>query len=322
MRSFRRGSKGAEVSRMQHRLQELGLYRGAIDGDFGGETEIAVRRFQRDHGMQIDGVVGSETWRALFPAAVDLPAPELLEQPIAFRCLALTGAFETTVPPPGCFAAVAGNFDGQGISFGALQFNLGKRTLQTILVELDRRHPQVMEDTFHDKLGELRAVLATDVRTQLAFARSIQDPSFRLHDPWRGMFRALGRAPECQSVQLEQAASYMDRATQLCERFDVSSSRALALMFDIMVQNGGISAAVGTQIRADGLRLDSRFDAQARELELLRIIANRRAEAAKARWVEDVRRRKLCIANGKGEVHGSFYDLEEYGLTLDAAAIV
>jgi hypothetical protein len=34
------------------------------------------------------------------------------------------------------------------------------------------------------------------------------------------------------------------------------------------------------------------------------IVANRRAEAANPRWVDDVRVRKLCIARGEGAVHG------------------
>ena len=48
-----------------------------------------------------------------------------------------------------------------------------------------------------------------------------------------------------------------------------------------------------------------------REGTKLKIVANRRAEAANAKWVEDVRVRKLCIANGSGTVHGIQYDLDE-----------
>jgi hypothetical protein len=317
VRSYRRGSKGDEVARVQRRLHELGRYHGPIDGDFGGETEVAVRRFQRDSRLEADGIVGSGTWRALFPASGDLPAPALLQQPLEFRCLALTGAFETHVPPPGCFACVAGDFDGQGISFGALQFNVGQRTLQPLLAEMDRVHPALMEEIFHDHLGELRTMLAADLGAQLAFARAIQDPQFRIHEPWRGMFLALGRAPECHTLQLEQAARTVEHAKRLCERFGVSSPRALALMFDILVQNGSINAAVTAQIEDDIRRLDPALDPQAQEHERLRSIANRRAEAANPRWVEDVRARKLCIANGRGRVHGTFYDLEEqYGLAL------
>jgi hypothetical protein len=58
-------------------------------------------------------------------------------------------------------------------------------------------------------------------------------------------------------------------------------------------------------------------DADAIEVARLRIVANRRAEAAKPQWVEDVRSRKLTIANGEGSVHGRHYDLaEDFGITL------
>ncbi len=53
-----------------------------------------------------------------------------------------------------------------------------------------------------------------------------------------------------------------------------------------------------------------------------RIIANRRAEAADPRWVEDVRARKLTIANGGGTVHGNAFNLEgQYGIRLKVVRI-
>jgi len=49
----------------------------------------------------------------------------------------------------------------------------------------------------------------------------------------------------------------------------------------------------------------------------LRIIANRRAEAAHPRWVEDVLARKLTMVNGVGTVHGGYFNLEQqYGIRL------
>jgi hypothetical protein len=49
-------------------------------------------------------------------------------------------------------------------------------------------------------------------------------------------------------------------------------------------------------------------------------VTNRRAEAANPKWVEDVRTRKLTIADGEGTVHGRVYDLQEqYGIGLAAA---
>jgi len=57
---------GPEVVRVQQRLQELGFFSGTPRGNFGEKTEAAVRAFQEANGLAVDGVVGPETWRALF----------------------------------------------------------------------------------------------------------------------------------------------------------------------------------------------------------------------------------------------------------------
>jgi peptidoglycan hydrolase-like protein with peptidoglycan-binding domain len=51
---YKRGSKGKEVEKIQRKLKKLGYYLGKIDGDFGGGTESAVKRFQRDNGLKVD----------------------------------------------------------------------------------------------------------------------------------------------------------------------------------------------------------------------------------------------------------------------------
>ncbi|WP_455242405.1 peptidoglycan-binding protein [Petrachloros mirabilis] len=53
-----------EVTAIQRALRRAG-HRVAVDGYFGQETEVAVARFQRAHGLYPDGVVGPKTWRAL-----------------------------------------------------------------------------------------------------------------------------------------------------------------------------------------------------------------------------------------------------------------
>lgn len=64
-RILRRGSFGDDVAALQKVLNGLGFNAGDIDGDFGDNTEKAVRRFQQKSGITVDGEVGPETWKAL-----------------------------------------------------------------------------------------------------------------------------------------------------------------------------------------------------------------------------------------------------------------
>lgn len=65
--TLKRGSKGEYVKVLQQKLMMLGysLPRYGVDGDFGTETENAVKQFQKDYGLNADGVVGRKTWMAL-----------------------------------------------------------------------------------------------------------------------------------------------------------------------------------------------------------------------------------------------------------------
>ncbi len=314
-------SQGPEVLQLQTRLKELGFYAGALDGDFGGGTDLAVKAFQQSKGLIVDGQVGPQTWAALFAGAA-IAAPAMLQQPLVYRCLALTGTFETATGPPDCFAGVAGDFDGQGMSFGVLQWNLGKGTLQPLLAEIDRTQAVLTRRIFDAHYPELQAMLGVDRDEQLVWVRSIQNPqTFQLVEPWRGMFKTLGRTPEFQAIEMKYAQQLFSDANTLCGVYGVRSQRAIALMFDIKVQNGSINPVVQAQIQRDFSALDPALQGDDLEVARLRIIANRRAEAANARWIEDVRQRKLTIANGAGNVHGRQYDLAaQYGIGLQAPA--
>ena len=71
--TLRRGDKGAYVTLLQTELINKGYSCGATgaDGDFGRNTEAAVRAFQAEHNgpdgkeLKVDGVVGQSTWWAL-----------------------------------------------------------------------------------------------------------------------------------------------------------------------------------------------------------------------------------------------------------------
>lgn len=61
------GSNGKAVREMQEILIALGykLPKFGADGDFGSETEKAVKAFQNAKGLEVDGIVGPLTWAAL-----------------------------------------------------------------------------------------------------------------------------------------------------------------------------------------------------------------------------------------------------------------
>ncbi|MEU4741355.1 N-acetylmuramoyl-L-alanine amidase [Actinosynnema sp. NPDC023658] len=56
---------GDDVFALQERLLELGYDAGRANGEFGQQTEQALRNFQRDYGLIADGMCGPDTVRAL-----------------------------------------------------------------------------------------------------------------------------------------------------------------------------------------------------------------------------------------------------------------
>ena len=58
------GDSGGAVQVLQALLNDRG-YATIIDGDYGEQTAAAVRAFQSDRGLTVDGYVGSESWPAL-----------------------------------------------------------------------------------------------------------------------------------------------------------------------------------------------------------------------------------------------------------------
>lgn len=50
-----------EVTGVQARLNNLGLDCGSVDGVIGHKTEAAVKAFQEEHGLKVDGIPGPKT---------------------------------------------------------------------------------------------------------------------------------------------------------------------------------------------------------------------------------------------------------------------
>jgi N-acetylmuramoyl-L-alanine amidase len=87
MRIFRTGDSGPEITDIQSRLTALGA---EIDGEelvgvFGSSTQAAVRWFQQDRHLQVDGLVGPDTWEQLVEAGWRLGDRTLYHRAPMFR---------------------------------------------------------------------------------------------------------------------------------------------------------------------------------------------------------------------------------------------
>lgn len=66
MRLLRFGNRGDDVKDVQKALKVLAYSPNGVDGIFGEGTLLAVKNFQKDHGLFVDGVVGEKTRKMLF----------------------------------------------------------------------------------------------------------------------------------------------------------------------------------------------------------------------------------------------------------------
>ena len=55
----------SENKQIQQKLKDLGYYYGNIDGILGNQSVTAIKNFQRDYGLSVDGIVGPNTLKAL-----------------------------------------------------------------------------------------------------------------------------------------------------------------------------------------------------------------------------------------------------------------
>ena len=63
---LKKGVKSNAVKKMQTYLIKLGYLNSYADGDFGSVTEIAVKKFQKENGLYVDGIAGIQTLVTLY----------------------------------------------------------------------------------------------------------------------------------------------------------------------------------------------------------------------------------------------------------------
>ena len=90
-RNLAYGSSGEPVRALQERLAQLGYYQARVSGGYYDVTRKAVRAFQAQNGLSVDGVAGKKTQEALYaqgavPAGAT-PLPTATPEPPRYRLL-------------------------------------------------------------------------------------------------------------------------------------------------------------------------------------------------------------------------------------------
>ncbi|MGH8981534.1 MAG: peptidoglycan-binding domain-containing protein, partial [Acidimicrobiales bacterium] len=77
--------RGDDVAELQQRLCALGFDTGRVDGIFGDSTAAALREFQENAALAVDGILGSATLRELRRVEARVPGPAQLVSTVRSR---------------------------------------------------------------------------------------------------------------------------------------------------------------------------------------------------------------------------------------------
>lgn len=217
-----------------------------------------------------------------------------IKEELKEKLLRLVSLFEVG----GDWGRMAGNFDGQILSFGPLQWNIGQGTLQKLL-------KSIKKETLEKHLGkDFVEALYNGTLKDFVIKNVLVGNDVKRE--WSIKFANLAKEKETIEAFKIAANNYFRRAQLLCEELGFESERALALCFDVAVQNG---APRRDHINEYNKRI--KVVNPKHEWEKLKVLAYVVADLANPRWRNDVLSRKLSIAVGEGVVHGHKFNLKK-----------
>lgn len=231
---------------------------------------------------------------------------------------------------------IKGNFDGQGVSVGLMQWTLGAGSLQKLLRKFLQREPDRFRAVFDSAAADIESLLGADERvaTNLAkhrtYANTVMNDAYyvtvgktqklrgKLAAAWKTRFERLVAEPAFQRIQIEAIRGSMGTAVAYCRKLGLVSDRALVLSFDGTAWPGPYWYDKESIKR----KIDERIAAAASpvsERTKLTIVANAMGESAGDEWRQNALNRKLAIVNNaaytrKGGKTPSI-DVADLGLT-------
>lgn len=220
-------------------------------------------------------------------------------------CLKVTGDFEGS-----SFDTVTNNFDGQGISLGQLQWNLGTGTLQNnILNKCD-----LSKYNFPVSVKPLQTLSPSDA---VIWAKDVMhDMHGRLKPEWVASWREFLTDPLVINLQKRACDKYFHQAKVICGQLGLphDNKRAMVWAFDLSVQSWSIKNIRPTindeQCESIIAKADSKnaplwMDEKLDDTQKLLLIASHlRSLKCNPQWQRAFFVRKATIAIGIGYVNG------------------
>ena len=266
-------------------------------------------------------MTGARILPLLAPAVVDevifvIPAVDQVSleqaQDIALR---ITNYFETGKTDLN-YQGLTGDDDGQGTSFGVIQWNFGQGTLGPLLKQMLVADGAAFANCFGpdaDYATLQAAIQQGSVAAQLAWARKLLQNN---RDAWKSAFMKIGSVDSFNAIQRQQAVSqYHALAVKVIANlrgvspplFAKVEVRSYAAIYDLCVQQNGVAPALGS------IRSRVTSEQPSTQLDLMKIAVTERGLIAKPVYVAD------CISRRMGILTGSTFATTNNGTTAKRA---
>lgn len=233
------------------------------------------------------------------PDSTDTAAGSLSVEQAQELSLRITTFFEGGISMN--FCALADDFDGQGTSFGLIQWNFGQNTLGPLLKKMLESDAVAFSACFgpEAKFEDLKAALVTSNQgKQLQWARDLLKKN---RSSWESVFKKLGEVPQFCKIQQQYAAQQyhpkvlatVTSLRNMCPgQFGKLEFRSYAALFDLCVQQGSIQKALN-QIQS-GIKTAKPTS----QLDVMKIVVVERGLTASSAWASDCISRRMGILLG------------------------
>ncbi len=235
------------------------------------------------------------------------------------KALDITGQFEGRG-----FDQVTGDFDGQGISVGVLQWNYGQGSLQSkILKPFQQKHGLIDTLQIFPKPG-VDSTAGMTTAQALHYCRAYMLTGTKLRAVWADAWKRFMSHRYMIDIQIKAAEDVALRAQGYCNDWKMpTSQQAFCFFFDIVTQNGSMKSVTprSASLDRDACRSHARqcpnnvrhwlplIDTASHEQLLLFQAAYHRSRLANPTYFQDTFSRKGTIALGRGFVHGKIWNL-------------